>query len=343
MKPRVSVCVLLLLLLFFAAIPVITVKPAKALKVATQWGWLQSPPSGEQDAEMWICDQVYGNFYDAGWGPSNAWGTYTQVGYVVQVLQYCQAPYNTVNWATIWWVGDFRSDGQAPPEHRGFYGYSGQHIMDDTVYPYANYYYWYVPGYYVYWEPIPSKHYFDFIWTCANGGIYFDSNGNTWNVDGITAPKVSYYKPTYTPNNPFTKYGFVEDPLSYPKIIGGMPYAFTGTLGMSTNGYQYPDSGSYCYIGWENISPWMVDPTGYNGKFYKHFPYYFYRYALGIVGSTHHTIKQSLDYASAHVCGPYYSFDDTILYNGEWKYGPGPGWWYCRMRVLGNGNLNLPY
>ena len=73
MKFRASICVLLLLLLFVATIPVVTVKPAKALKVATQWGWLYpSPPSGEQDAEMWICDQIYGNFYDAGWGPSNA-------------------------------------------------------------------------------------------------------------------------------------------------------------------------------------------------------------------------------------------------------------------------------
>lgn len=126
-----------------------------------------------------------------------------------------------------------------------------------------------------------------------------------------------------------------------------MPFGWTGTTSMSTDGYDSAD-GSYCYIGWENISPFMINPTGYNGKSYKHFPYDFYRYALGIDnGHTHHTINQSLDYASSIVCGYGYDFDDTTLYNGYWQYHDADGddydgWWYCRMRVFGNGNLSLP-
>ncbi|MEM4244030.1 MAG: hypothetical protein QXP44_04445 [Candidatus Bathyarchaeia archaeon] len=336
--PCMVVCALLLL--FAAASSLLDVKSASALKVATQWGYLYpNPPAGEQNAEMWICDQIYWYFYNQGWAPSNAWGEYTQQGYVLSVLQYCQYPYNNVDWATIWWVGDFKPDGNYPPKHRACYGYNNQHIWDYNVYAYANYYWWPPPNGRC--QPIPSKQYFSFIWTCANGGLYFDSNGNTWNVTGITAPDVSVNKPTYIPINPFTKYGYVENPYSTPPTVVGMPYGFTGTLSMSTDGYHSP-SGSYCYIGWENISPFMVNPTNYNGKFYKDFVNHFYRYALGIdYGPTHHTIKQSLDYATLMTLG-IQSLDDTTLYSGYWDPGPG-GWWYCRLRVYGNSNLILPY
>jgi hypothetical protein len=240
-------------------------------------------------------------------------------------------------------------DANVPPIHRGFYGHNNQHIYDNNVYEYANYYWWPPPS--GWFQSIASKQYFDFIWTCANGGLYFDSNGNTWNVSGVTFPETGYdeyTEPPNPPNNPFTKYGFVEDQYSMPPTIAGMPFAWTGTNSMSTNGYSSPDYGSYCYIGWENISPFMINPTGYNGKSYKHFPYYFYRYALGIDnGPTHHTIKQSLDYASSIACGYLYDFDDTVLYSGEWVYQDAEGddydgWWYRRMRVFGNSNLNLP-
>lgn len=341
----------ILILLLVAVIPTISAKTAKATKVSTQWGYLYpSPPAGEQTAESWICNEIYENFDDSGWGSSNAWGTYTQLGYVFQTLQYCQNPSNNVDWATAWWVGDFIPDNNFPPEHRGFYGYNNQHIFDNNVYAYANYYYWPPPS--GWWQSISSKHYFDFIWTCSNGGLYFDSSGDTWNVDGITYPETDYDEYTTPPNpanNPFTHYGYVENPYSTPPTIVGMPYGWTGTTGMSTNGYGSPDYGNYCYIGFENASPWMVDPTGYNSKFYKHFPYYFYRYALGIDGGpTHHTIQESLDYASTLTCGWGYDFDDTSLYTGYWEYkdvagDDYDGWWYCRMRVLGNSNLNLPY
>jgi hypothetical protein len=130
-----SIYVLLFLLLFTATIPIFAVKPARALQVATQWGYLYpNPPEGEADAEMWICDQIYGYFDDEDWGSSNAWGEYTQQGYVIDVLQYCQDPNEDVDWATIWWVGDFTHDGNWPPEHRACYGYNSQHTWDYNVY-----------------------------------------------------------------------------------------------------------------------------------------------------------------------------------------------------------------
>lgn len=346
MKGRLCSCVLLLLLIFVAVTPMLTVKSAKATYVATQWGYLYpNPPDYEQIAEMWICNHVYYYFENEGWGSSNAWGEYTQQGYVTSVLQYCQDPNEDVDWATIWWVGDFTPDENSPPEHRGCYGYNDQITWDYNVYIYANYYLWFNPPYYYYWQPIPSKQYFSFIWTCANGGLYFDSNGDTWNVIGITYPNITDTKPVDPPNNPFTDYGYVENPYSTPPTVGGMPYGFTGSLGMSTDGYSSP-SGSYCYIGWENISPFMINETA-NDVQYKWFPHYFYRYALGIDNNGEHaTIAESLDYAALRVFGSQ-TFDATELYSGYWVYKDAEGdnydgWWYCRMRVFGNSNLILP-
>ena len=323
-------------------------RSAAALKVSMQWGHLapSGAPPNELDAESWICDQIYWMFYGSSTlSPVNAYGTYTQLGYVVYVLQYCQSPNNNVDWATVWWVGDFLATGGNPPPfgHLGFYGEQGQNIFDRDIHKYANYYWWPPPN--SWWQPIPSKQYFVFIWTCANGGPYwYDSSGNWYNIAGITYPASSPFYPP--PTNTNTKYGFFDNPYSYPPSAVGMPLAWTGTAGMSINGYNSPDYGSYCYIGWEAVSPYMVNPTGYDSLQYKWFPYYFYRYALGLDnGPTHHTMKQSLDYVTSKILGPGYTFGNSKLYNGYWVQVTGDGmtgWWYCRMRVFGNGNIVLP-
>ncbi|MEJ5326928.1 MAG: hypothetical protein WHU54_01570 [Candidatus Bathyarchaeia archaeon] len=344
-KPCIATCALLLLLA--AAASTLDVKSAAAIKVAVQWGHLAPSgyPAGEGDAQSWICNEIYWNFYNTGtWASSNAYGTYTQLGYVAQVLQYCQSPNNGVTWATTWWVGDFKPTGGNPQPfgYLGFYGHNGQDIFDYDVYKYANYYLWPPPN--SWWQPIPSKQYFAFIWTCANGGLYwYTSNGDWYNVPGITSPAPS---PTYPPPaNPNTKYGFVVNPYSTPPTVVGMPLAWTGSSSLSIDGYNSPDYGSYCYVGWETISPWMVNPTGYDSTQFKWFPYYFYRCALGYYNSgTHQTIQYSLNFASQMTLGtPFYT---SKLYNGEWRNstGSGPGgWWYSRMRVFGNSNLILPY
>jgi hypothetical protein len=347
-KTRIATCVLLLLLSLTAAISILDVKSAFAGQVAVQWGYLaDGAPAGEGNNESWICDQIYWNFYNTGtWWPSNAYWTYTQLWCVAQVLQYCQSPYTGVNWATTWWVGDFKPNYP----YYGFYGHADQHIFDYQVGIYANHYYWGYP--YFWWQPVPSKQYFDFIWTCSNGGLYwYDSSGYTWPEWGITKPDNRTGpddEPDYTPSNPFTQYGYVANPYYSPVWVAGMPLAWTGRVDMSTDGYDSPDYGSYCYVGWENKSPYMIDATEYQGLTYKYFPYYFYRYALGYDNNgVHATIADSLDYASLRVCGSP-DFGSSDLYDGYWKYADEPGtemdgWWYCRMSVLGNSNLILPY
>jgi hypothetical protein len=343
-KTRIATCVLLLLLSLAAAISMLDVKSALATQVSVQWGYLVDPPAGETDAEDWICDQIYWNFYNTGtWAPSNAYWTYTQLWCVAQVLQYCNSPYNSVSWATSWWVGDFKPTGGPDPfGHLGFYGSAGQHIYDYDVVKYANYYFWGYP--YYWWQYVPSKQYFDFIWTCTNGGLYwYDSNGNWHSIDGITQAASSPIYPP--PTNTNTEYGFVDNP-TYPPSVVGMPLAWTGPAGMNTDGYASPDYGSYCYVGWEAMSPFMITTTGYNGKQYQHFPYYFYRYALGLDNyGVHANIHDSLDYATRNIFGPGYIFGNSKLDDGEWVPGPAgmEGWWYRRMRVFGNSNLILPY
>jgi hypothetical protein len=89
----------------------------------------------------------------------------------------------------------------------------------------------------------------------------------------------------------------------------------------------------------------MVNPTGYNGMQYKWFPYYFYRYALGLVDGTHHTTRDSIDYATKKIFGEGTYFGNSILYYGNWTWCPYAGmegWWYPRMRVFGNSNMVLP-
>lgn len=80
------------------------------------------------------------------------------------------------------------------------------------------------------------------------------------------------------------------------------------------------------------------------GLQYIYFAYYFYRFALGWDNyGTHGTIKQSLDYAASMTFGAGYTFSNSILHVGQWDQDDAGGWWYCKMRLFGNGNLVLPY
>jgi hypothetical protein len=336
-KTLTTIVTVWLLLLFIALTPMLTVKSANAdTKVAMQWGHLYpNQIEGEKEAEEWICNKTYWNFYyNTSFGPVNAYGTYTTLQNVANSLQWIQNPWNDVDWATTWWVGDFVPEWRDPqPDyHRGFFPHSGPTIWDYHIYKYANYFYF---AYIGQWLEAPSKQYFDFIWTCANGGLFFNSTNYTYNVTGITEEDTSQTEPTYTPTNNFTKYGFIHDYTTTPPNATGMPFGWTGTTSMSTDGYASP-SGSYTYIGWENPSPWMTEENE-NQIQNKWFPYYFYESALGEGG----TIKQSLDYATSKMYSPLDKFDQTELYSGKWVPGM-EGWLYTRMRVFGNGNMVLP-
>jgi hypothetical protein len=176
-----------------------------------------------------------------------------------------------------------------------------------------------------------------------NGGLYwYDTYGNQYSVRGITYVEDNYDSgttPPYTPSNTNTRYGF-RDPVNNYRCTG-MPLAFTCMTSMSTNAFDYSDAGNYCYIGFENHSPWLKDATGYNGLSYGWFPYYFYRYATGVDnGGIHGTISASLQYASLMSLGTGYA--NSNLHNGWWFYntiamGQGSvGWWFNTMRVFGN-------
>ena len=109
---------------------------------------------------------------------------------------------------------------------------------------------------------------------------------------------------------------------------------------MSSDGYASPDSGSYCFIGFEGfgipLSENIPDSGGKNyGDFVKRFYYYALREGC--------PINQALDAASAYILGQNKTFQNTELYNGYTLYLHGLGWWSGKMRVYGNGNNYLPH
>ena len=122
----------------------------------------------------------------------------------------------------------------------------------------------------------------------------------------------------------------------------GMPFAWTfrSYTQMSSDGYASPDSGSYCFIGFEGFGiPLSEDIPGSGGQNYGDFVKQFYYYALREGCS----INQALDAASANILGEGKTFQNTELYTGYSRYLPGLGWWTGRMRVYGNGNNTLPH
>lgn len=340
-KTRIAICTLLLLLAAFVS--VLGVRSVSATQVAMEWGHLNnsSPPDPtELQWETVICSQIGNMFQGTGtWSQQDAYNALTTAYNVDITLKYVSYPPNGVTWGTTWWVGDFLHPTPyipGPYGHFAFYGdtSSSNNIWDNKdVYQYATYY-----------GTQPSKQYFSFIWTCANGGRYWTNQYGGWqNISGITwsAP----YNPGGTPSNPNPVYGYYDNYFHTGAV--GMPYAWTARTDMSIDGYMYP-SGNYAYVGWENISPYMKDTpsAGWTstGLQYIYFPYYFYRYALGLDnGGTHGSIKQSLNYAATMTFGPGYNFPNSILNIGEWRQDPQGGWWYCKMRLFGNGNLVHPY
>lgn len=359
---KAIICVLLPLLLVTSFASLLAVKTANASKMALEWGHLVNteypPDQAEVNAESWACSNINAMFPGT-WSHANNYWTWTTTTIVDSMLLWIENPSNGVTWATHFWVGDFlHPDPYSPPGPWGHFacygeGY-GNFIRDNVdIYQSATYY-----------GTRTSLQYFDFIWTCANGGTYWWDNNGCFEptILGINEPDLSYpeeEEPPYIPSNYFPVYGYYDNYYHTGAI--GMPYAWTGRTDMSLNGYTNP-SGSYAYIGWENDSPFLKNtpPIGWSttGYMYQQFPFWFYRFALGLDnGGVHGTIRQSLDYAAWKTFGYYgypipYTFGTSILNHGFWKYDvfedpPNPpvdvGWYYCRMRVFGNGDLTLPY
>jgi hypothetical protein len=336
---KVVICVLMPLLLLTTFMSVFAVESVNATQVAMEWGHLKhvDPEPGEEYWEEVICYQI-DNMFTGGWSHQNAYDELTTDENVATVLEYTSSPYEDCTWSTTWWVGDFLHPGPYNPWPYGHFACYGHPDSSNNIWDNSDVY---LPA--TYYGTQPSKQYFTFMWTCANGGRYWTNlNGGWQNISGITWPAPT--NPGGTPNNPNLVYGYYDSINNTGAV--GMPFAWTARTDMSPDGYIYP-VGSHAYIGWENTSPFMKDtPTpGWTstGLQYIYFAYYFYRYALGWDnGGTHGTIRQSLNYAAVMTFGNQYNFGNSILNVGEWKQNDF-GWLYCKMRLLGNGNTVLPY
>jgi hypothetical protein len=151
-----------------------------------------------------------------------------------------------------------------------------------------------------------AKNKFTFIWTCTNGWVNIPSS-------------INYYYYLDTSNN---------------TGIVGMAYAWTQKNNMCTTGYISPDNSGVTYIGFENTSKWLSDNSDFKTRNYGDFCREFYNNLFN-----HDSVKTSLDKASAYsMGGSTYKFSNTVIYNGYWDSG-----YFCRMRVLGDGNMVLPY
>jgi hypothetical protein len=356
MTQKLVACVFLSLFLLTIFVGV-SVNSVSAAKIAMEWGHLNedlqnynpSRYSSELTWENSVCSTVNSLFAGKGWACSNSYGASTTRTNVYNVLDNVAYPSNGVTTAATFWVGDFNHP-PAPnaPSPYGYFGcytdVANSYVIDYEIYNHATAY-----G--------TSKQHFTFMWTCANGGLYWGNNGAWQNISGVT-----WYAPTPIsppPSNPNTQYGYnhlamVIYPYMFYNSVG-MPYAWTGTTGMNINGYV-SSSGSHTYIGWENNSPFMIDtpPTAYSSTNlqYRHFVTNFYRYALGYeTNGVQQNVRDSLDYAAKMTFGViipnlYYNFNSSVLNVGQWLHETDfPGftncWFYCKLRVFGNGAMYI--
>ncbi|MGD6932789.1 MAG: hypothetical protein ACQCN5_01105, partial [Candidatus Bathyarchaeia archaeon] len=321
-----SFCLIAVLLLSMACFVTL---PVSATDLAMQYGHLTPDyDQDEKNMEAFVCDYIYELFWEDIWShyePINSYWAFTNQTCLATCLDY-QRSYS--GYVTNWWVGDYHADPGPTPSpgpygHLWFYG-EGDDVSDDFVHDHIT-----NNG------ATSSNSYFSFIWTCANGGRYWnDAYGGYYPITGITVP-ASPTPLSSPPINTNTKYGFWNPwNTNY-----GMPFAWTGRLDMSLDGYN-SNTGDYCYIGFEGPSPFMLDILNGRDTSAWLFPIKFYSKALGFEDPDpyylHQTVHDSLDFASQYCYDE--NFDDTELYQGYWQqkiY----GWFYVHMRVSGNSGM----
>jgi len=318
----------------------IAIEPVDGMIISMQWGQLASYGgynATEKSIAEDVCDYIYDLFEDDSWGSwstVNAYWDYTDTDGIETCMIYQNNASKGVTFVTNWWVGDFHptplDPNPAPFGHFWFYG-DDDDINDTCIHENANYF----VG-----NPVTSKQKFNFIWTCANGGTYWtDSEGNFDNITGVFYGVESPTNPP--PTNTNDVYGIFD---SNDDCVG-MPLAWTNRSDMNLNGYS-SSSGSYTYIGFQAISPFMGDYLPGTSERTDNFPMAFYYAALGYHDPyyLHWDIDDSLDYASFDTYGT--SFCSTDLEDGYWRpvvVNNQTKYFFCRMRVFGNGDMELPY
>lgn len=284
-------------------LPILCVKTANATDALYCWGALQdqNSPAYEYIYQWYICYYV-NQWAPSGWLHSSYYESSTYSNFVGNKLAYLQS--NNIHTAHLW-VGDFWFDYYYGKFHWLFCSggnYRGQDYTWDSQ---------------IYYLTAPnSKQWFDFIWTCSCGGVYFkDTYSGT--LYGTGPPNTNAF------------YGWYDTPHN---VAVGMPYAWSAKNTMSRNGYLYPDSGNCVYIGWENSSPYLMDLIPNSSYHNYDFLYQFYYYKLGKVDGIQHSVHDSLDYASRYVFGASQNYQGCSYDNG-WLNAQGT---WSRLRVFGN-------
>ncbi|MCW4009596.1 MAG: hypothetical protein NWF05_03130 [Candidatus Bathyarchaeota archaeon] len=333
-QTTVIVSCLLSVLLLTASAPMFNSKSANAWNGASEWGHLA--PNYDPDEYNWTsivsyCIETDFNAY--GWTNYNEFWNETTQNNVMNYLIACHQPINDIDFSAIWWTGDFNFFIDAYATHYGCRG-ENDNIWDAAVYTGST-------------LGAPSNQFFVFMWTCTNGGIQWNNtSGGQDEIEGLVGWNNNLTdqedKPDWVPTNTNTEYGYFD---SLSRCVG-MPLAWTGTADLSLDGFNDPDSSDYCYIGFQNHSPWLHNaPLGWGSTPMGYFPYYFYRYAMGLdSGGIHEPIWLCLEYASMiHFTS---DFEDTPLYNGWWEWlvaeNMTDAWWFNQMTVFGNSDIALP-
>jgi len=262
------------------------------------------------DTTKYIMNLIWTGQAGPNWIGNNFFGAMTTATNVYQVSDIIQGSAD-YDYLSTFHVGDMYPTIISGTRHYAYYGSQGADngIIDTNLYPHTGW-----------------KHLFTFIYTCTNGGLI--------DIDG---------------DGDYDFYGFVD--MQNDTGIVGMPFAWTHTTDLSWDGYDDPDYSGYVYIGFENISKWMCDSSefiNYNyGEFVKRFYYYSMVY--------HSTINTALNWAMLDMTSGEENFGASGLYNGYWARNPAfdPSqnstyptnweWWWSRMRVFGDGNMELPY
>ncbi len=335
-----AVMVLIALMFLSLGVPL-----ASAYKASANWGSYYLQDANEIADEYEVCQSIY-NYMDGAynWDAVNFCGSSTTASNVYQTninvrdsgtCSYL-ATFHVGNWFCSGIEGgywDFVYYGEWPiwewislgyTTHYNYYSYDGTGAqIAEYLIPYC------------------SKTHFTFIYTCMNGGLYWnEENGQI--VEGPVDAGNQYSQ--YPNDNEL--YAYLDTEKGTGRV--GMPYAWLGTTSRSTDGYNDPDGSGYCYIGFQGRDPdlhQVWEQGSFDGTFrYKHWVQYFY-YRL----SSGDTIKEALDWATNQMGGDYDYFDDSLFYKGyNFGYDTRPGsptyheWVLLRqMRVFGDGNIYL--
>lgn len=316
-KYFVVVMIAFLAISFISAIEIGMTK-AQYTNGSIQWGNMQHPTGLEFSDESAACYIIGVWTTRDGWYTNNFYNNPNNNNPPYSTWAYNQLTYLQQNYLPTdnFWVGDYCNAWNGYAQHWTFYGTPNTNpqdlVWDSTVN-------WAI-------DPAESQQYFDFIWTCSNGGCYWDQYLN-----------YNYNPPLPTsPNNPYVVYGFRD----WAGYCVGMPLAWTNINYMSIDGYYGPDVTPYCYIGFQGTSVGLSATASGSTHPYYDFVYFFYYYFTGQLDGIHHSVIDSLNYASQNIW-PGYNFGNTILHNGWQVYYNGVNW-SCAMRVFGNGWYSMP-